>query len=161
MGSPRVKYSGLENSMVSPRVQYSGLENSMGSQRIPWTLWGHRVRHDWVTFTFMFNGIYSVWIFARSYSFLYILLSCVSHLLEYLKKFIIMNKKFLIFHFQVLKINIFGKFRNTIMSEDTKKLVRSVLKLYPGSVLFLEDKWWSPWGMGFHRKHRYLVNVTG
>ena len=51
-----------------------------------------------------------------------------------------MNKKFLIFHFQVLKINIFGKFRNTIMSEDTKKLVRSVLKLYPGSVLFLEDK---------------------
>ena len=51
-----------------------------------------------------------------------------------------MNKKFLIFHFQVLKINVFGKFRNTRMSEDTKRLARSVLKLYPGSVLFLEDK---------------------
>ena len=51
-----------------------------------------------------------------------------------------MNKKFLIFHFKVLKINIFGKFRDTIMSEDTKRLVRSVLELYLGSDLFLEDK---------------------
>lgn len=87
----------------------------------------------------MFTGIYNVWIFAIGYSFLYILLSCVSHLLKYLKKFIITNNKFLIFHFQVLKINIFGKFRNAIISEDTKRLVESVLKIYPGSVLFLED----------------------
>lgn len=87
----------------------------------------------------MFTGIYNVWIFARPQFFVHTTKLCFSFI-RYLKKFIIMNKKFLIFHFQALKTNIFEKFRNTIMSEDTKRLVRSVSKLYPGSALFLEDK---------------------
>lgn len=42
-----------------------------------------------------------------------------------------MSKELLIFHFPFLEINIFWKFRNTTMSEDTKSLLRICFETLP------------------------------
>ena len=146
MEDPLEKGTATHSSILACRIPWGHQKSSILAWRIPW---GHKELHGVYGVTesdtterlsLSCSLAFTMFGYLLGHSFLYILLSYVSHLLEYLKKFKIMNKKFLIFHFQVLKINIFGKFRDTIMSEDTKRLVRSVLKLYLGSDLFLEDK---------------------